>query len=107
MDIPPKEPEPLRFDRGTLLLTYPPPARLAHLWLRDERTAAWRCDAMHFSQVVQALKDDAPAYRLNVAGQAAVTWPRPNLAVLRPDQEAALMAWMNTRRGVLVMPTGT
>ena len=98
---------PLKFDRGTLLLRYPPPKRVAHLCRRDARGEGWRCDALHHQAVVQALNEEAPAYFAGIAGRGRLTWPQPDLPKLRPDQEAAAAAWMKTRRGVLVMPTGT
>ena len=97
----------VRFDRGTLLLRYPPPKGVAHLCRRDAREQAWRCDALHYEAVARALNEEAPAYLGESAGGGKIAWPQPNLPRLRPDQEAAAAAWMQTRRGVLVMPTGT
>lgn len=98
---------PLRFDRGTLVLENPPPKDVAKHFRRDARVEAWRCDALHYSEVDQALREEAPAYVVTVSGQAELTWPRPALPALRPDQNAALEKWMERRRGVVVMPTGT
>jgi len=36
----------------------------------------------------------------------AVSFPRTRLNQLRPDQQAACDAWIRTKRGVIVMPTG-
>ncbi|MGA2657477.1 MAG: DEAD/DEAH box helicase family protein [Verrucomicrobiota bacterium] len=98
---------PLKFDRGTLLLRHPPPKRVAHLCRRDARGEGWRCDALHYKAVAQALNEEARAYLVEIAGRGRITWPQANLPRLRPDQEAAAAAWMQSRRGVLVMPTGT
>jgi superfamily II DNA or RNA helicase len=98
---------PLKFDRGTLLLRNPPPKRVARLCRRDAREEGWRCDALHYEAVASALNEEAPAYLVRTPDRGGIAWPRPNLPLLRPDQEAAAAAWMKTRRGVLVMPTGT
>jgi superfamily II DNA or RNA helicase len=99
--------QPLRFDKGTLLLESQPPADLASYWRWDKRAEAWRCDALHYPEVEQCLKEASPAYSVNIPRRVKVIWPRANLPPLRNDQESALQAWMKTRRGVLVMPTGT
>jgi superfamily II DNA or RNA helicase len=97
----------LRFERGTLLLEGAPPPGVARLGRWDHRAEAWRCDALHCREVEQALRETAPAYSVSVAPPAKVVWPQPALAELRPDQERAVQAWMQNKRGVLVMPTGT
>jgi superfamily II DNA or RNA helicase len=90
-----------------LLLASEPPPPLAGYCKWDYRSQAWRCDALHYTDVQYALKESSPAYSVPAARQLHVNWPRPNLPTLRSDQESALQAWMKTGRGVLVMPTGT
>jgi superfamily II DNA or RNA helicase len=43
----------------------------------------------------------------DVANWRNVHWPRVDLAPLRAEQQAAVSAWQKSRRGVIVMPTGT
>src|ERR1035438_5372322 len=106
MAAPPNN-QPLRFDKGTLLLESQPPPHIASYCKWDQRAEAWRCDALHYTEVECALKETSPAYFVNTPHQVKVNWPHVNLPPLRDDQESALQAWMKTRRGVLVMPTGT
>jgi len=97
----------LRFDKGTLLLESQPPPGLASYFKWDQRAEAWRCDALHYPEVEYALKETCPDYSVPIPHGIKVNWPCANLPPLRVDQESALQAWMKTRRGVLVMPTGT
>ena len=97
----------LRFDRGTLLRDTPPPAEDAAYWTWDSRVEGYRCDAIHYAALAPAAREDGAAYGSGAGRWQAVTWPAPALPPLRPDQEAAVQAWLRTKRGVLVMPTGT
>ena len=89
-------PKMLRFDRGTLVLTSPPPSRVAHLLKRDERAGTWRCDALHFSHVSEALREVSPAYTVGGQNLPRIHWPTVSLTDLRPDQSEAVEAWMKT-----------
>jgi len=97
----------LRFAGGTLLLNVRPPASNARLWKWDKREAAHRTFALHYPEVAAALREQSPAYSVEIARWHPVYWQNPSLSQLRPDQEAAVEAWMQTRKGVIVMPTGT
>ena len=97
----------LRFDKGTLLLESQPPPGVASYFKWDARADAWRCDALHYADVQQALKQTCTDYSVGVLPGTKVSWPCANLFPLRDDQKSALQAWMKTCRGVLVMPTGT
>ena len=104
----------LSFDRGTLLLTGLPQRRLALLfaddvWAWDPRVDAWRCDALHYAAVRQALGDA-------FGGQFVDEVPQPPAAALgavelprlRAEQHEALVAWRAAAcRGQVIMPTGT
>ncbi len=98
----------LSFDRGSLRLDAPATARVPSYFVWDERVRAWRTSAIHHHRVCE----DAAAYRLPVADEAARFFPaptlKPALPPLRPDQQAAVEAWERAGgRGVVVKPTGT
>ncbi|MBI1959618.1 MAG: DEAD/DEAH box helicase [Candidatus Rokubacteria bacterium] len=98
----------LSFDRGSLRLDAPRTARVPPYLAWDERVGAWRTEAMHHAR----LCEDAARYHLSLTDQAGRFFEcpplRPALPPLRPDQEAAVLAWEQAgRRGVIVKPTGT
>lgn len=99
------QPARLSFDRGTLLLSGAAPrGLLAGGWVFDERVSAWRCEALHYHQLVTTLPPDVTD---DVRRPEPVAWPAVALPELRPEQVEALTAWRNAgRRGVVVMPTG-
>jgi superfamily II DNA or RNA helicase len=101
----------LRFSGGTLLLEGPAAAvqRNFHpsLWLRDARVEAWRCDAIEYAAVSRRFLEKRIAVEDSVGQWGPVRWPRTALRPLRPEQQAAVAAWNASRRGVIVMPTGT
>lgn len=117
----------LRFDHGTLVVTGATRGDLQWRFpntpfVFDPRTAAWRCEASRYPEIHHELQ------RISAAGAAAVDatgaildplevrdevpawtpveWPRNAVRPLRPEQQAALLAWSQTRRGCVVMPTG-
>ncbi len=102
----------LVFDQGTLLLEGWSAPAVWHvfepdLWHWDGRARAWRCDAWHYPAVVRQLADrDWPCQDMVLDCQA-VHWPQVDLHALRPEQQRAVESWSQTRRGVVVMPTGT
>ncbi|HVQ76365.1 MAG TPA: DEAD/DEAH box helicase family protein, partial [Candidatus Binatia bacterium] len=98
----------LSFERGSLRLDAPATARVPPYFTWDPRVGAWRTAAINHPRV----REDAAAYRLQVADRAEHFFPPPSLRVdlppLRPDQQAAIDAWERAgRRGVVVKPTGT
>ena len=103
------------FTRGELLLHFP-----SVPWVWDARVSAWRCDAFHYPEIrrqsrvnaanAQAWTNSADAampLRDEVRAWNRIEWPRPALRPLRPEQQAAVIGWNKTRRGCVVMPTGT
>jgi superfamily II DNA or RNA helicase len=107
-----REPLILAFADGTLTLEGDVPRRMydelrARKWVWDARASLWRCDAIQYANEAAWLAsrgvyvlDDVPRWR-------PVRWPGIDLPALRPEQTAAIRAWQQTRRGVIVMPTGT
>jgi superfamily II DNA or RNA helicase len=102
----------LTFSGGTLLLKHLPAAAVQRVfgniaWVWDERTAAWRIDALEYAAVRRAIGARRLACHDDVPKWQAIDWPKPDLPELRPDQQAAVAAWKTTGRGLIVMPTGT
>lgn len=76
-------------------------------WMWDDRVPGWRCDALAYPSLrtdplftAARIADDVPAWH-------RVTWPKPALRQLRPDQRHAVARWNQSGRGCIVMPTGT
>ncbi|TWT73155.1 DEAD/DEAH box helicase [Allorhodopirellula solitaria] len=120
----------LAFDQGTLLLSGVARNFVERVWPvdlwtydprgdnrtcgmessnRDSSVRHWRTDALHYDRVRDDLKralsstqveDDVPAWH-------QIHFPRCDLHAPRPDQREAIDSWMERRRGVIVMPTGT
>lgn len=101
----------LRFVEGTLVLEGVARAGLNRArstgWVWDARVGQWRCDALRYSEAQEDLKQRGLAFEDAVPQWQPVAWPRVALPPLRAEQERALAAWMASRRGVIVMPTGT
>ncbi|HVW36505.1 MAG TPA: DEAD/DEAH box helicase family protein, partial [Pirellulales bacterium] len=102
----------LSFSAGTLLLEHAAAAAVRKTfgdlpWVWDRRTNGWRIDALEYTAVREradrcrlAIEDSVPQWH-------AVAWPKVDLHALRPEQQAAVRAWNQTRRAAIVMPTGT
>ncbi|TWU10501.1 DEAD/DEAH box helicase [Allorhodopirellula heiligendammensis] len=120
----------LAFDQGTLLLNGVSRIFIERLWpvdlwtfdargrnntdgLGDHDPAnalhQWRTDAVHYRRIradldhslaAQSWIDEVPQWH-------EVRYRRCELHPPRPDQQDAIDAWSDRRRGVIVMPTGT
>ena len=102
----------LRFSGGTLLLEGVPSRGSNRLmdssrWTWDSRSNAWRCDAMEYTAARDRLRSLGCPFEDSVPRWQFFRWPLPDLPPLRPEQEDAVAAWRKSRRGVIVMPTGT
>lgn len=100
----------LKFSRGTLLLENATPHLKEQLpspgqWQWDPRVRTWRGDALLYPQIREILED--LGIDDEVPDWVPVNWPRSDIYKLRPEQQAAVDAWMEEKRGVVVMPTGT
>ncbi len=111
----------LSFAGGTLLLAGdcgagvpPAPARAGETpapqqtaWAWDRRVRAWRADAIEYPAAVGRLRAAGVTVQDHVPAWHPVRWPKTQIHPLRPEQQAAVAAWMGSRRGCIVMPTGT
>ena len=86
----------LRFDRG-LLVSAQKPAHLAGQWRFDSRRNEWVAPAiLNFGAGVSGFAPEWPGVR----------WPAENGVTMRDYQARAVAAWMEVRRGQVIMPTG-
>ena len=102
----------IRFDAGTLTLQGLSANAVKLLfsdvpWIWDPRSECWRCDGLHHRRIAEIsrlcqIDLDAP-----IASKTSVVFPNLNLPPLRVEQQNGLAAWLATRSGVVVMPTGT
>jgi superfamily II DNA or RNA helicase len=76
-------------------------------WVWDRRVRGWRCDAIHYPTVSKRRPTGPCRLEDRVAAWRPVRWPHSRIHTLRSEQKAAVAAWMRTRRGCIVMPTGT
>ena len=102
----------LSFSAGTLLLQGISAASAARkldasLWTRDPRVPAWRCDAIQYELARQQLEAARFRFADLVPAWETVRWGEVGLPVPSAEQQAAIDAWRGTRRGCIVMPTGT
>lgn len=96
----------LRFAEGMLLFTAPPPPGPPGVWFWDPRQNAHSCFAIHYAAMLPAIRQQYAAFQF-LPPWTTVTWPRLNLLPLRTNQQDAVAAWLPSRQGVIVMPTGT
>jgi superfamily II DNA or RNA helicase len=104
----------LSFDQGTILLTGrilegSPQTGGSCNWTWDTRVGGWRCDAIYYSAIRNALIEHSGTHFSDeVMKPAVILWPEVNLPKLRPEQKQALAAWSRAGcRGQIIMPTGT
>jgi superfamily II DNA or RNA helicase len=84
------------------------------IWEWDHRVLKWRSDACHYPEIRKALSsyqtgivDQVPAIDTSSPSVLSIFAAERHLPTLRAEQQQALEAWSATRRGVVVMPTGT
>ena len=103
----------LKFADGTLLLTGVPTLKLREwfpqvIWAIDSRVGALRCDAIEYPRIVDGLRQRQVALEDSLNQPRDVRWKAELATQLRPEQTAAVEAWMSGgQRGCIVMPTGT
>ncbi len=115
-----RKPCELSFDSGTLLIRGFSGDQIDRIFRRDQwrfdpRVGAFRTDALNYRNVVETLRavdtptpvlfDRVPQWvSIEVRGRAAAS---PSALKLREDQLTASKSWLATRRGCVIMPTGT
>ena len=77
------------------------------IWKWDGRTHSWRANAFHYPTIKKVLETNSYGTLDRVPQWQPIVWSSIRLPELRPEQTAAVNAWSDTRRGVVVMPTGT
>ena len=77
------------------------------IWTWDERTHSWRANAFHYPAIAKILESNSYGTLDRVPQWQPIVWSSIRLPELRTEQTAAVNAWSETRRGVVVMPTGT
>lgn len=102
----------LVFSGGTLVLEGLSPTSLPSQlrddpWRWDHRSLSWRTDAIHYRDVLFSLDEADLKVSDEVPGWQSVRWGEINLPELRPEQQAAVAAWLPVGRGLVIMPTGT
>jgi len=111
---------PISFDQGTLVTTSGGWTREdiettfgPGLWTWDPRVAQWRCEAIHYRDVIMTLwelKDQGVRFDDQARNWCDVRWANEseqNVHTPRKEQSAAIQAWLENKRGCVVMPTGT
>ncbi|TWU40255.1 excinuclease ABC subunit B [Novipirellula aureliae] len=114
-DDQPRDHSPVRlsFEQGTLTLCGVSNDLIKKVfepaqWVFDVRSQSYRTDAYQYREVVDRMKNRiAGTFQDEVPDWKPISIRQPNLHHLRADQTEAVDAWMKTRRGVVVMPTGT
>jgi superfamily II DNA or RNA helicase len=102
----------LSFSEGTLLLSGWSKPAVGKVfgdatWQWDARVTAWRCHADQYARVQEVLVEKAVGTTDEVPRWQPVAWSQIALPELRAEQQAAIAAWQQTGRGLVVMPTGS
>jgi hypothetical protein len=102
----------LDFDSGTLLLDAWTETAIRRIfgegiWIWDSRVGRWRTDACNYRLVRDILATRNYGTIDRVPQWQTVNWSKIEIPALRPEQQKAVDAWQQTRRGIVVMPTGT
>jgi superfamily II DNA or RNA helicase len=108
----PNTPFAISFDQGTLRL--PNNAREeveavfgAGIWQWDARVCQWRCEAIHYRNAITGICEQGLRFLDQARDWRDVNWKSQTIHPPRPEQSAAIEAWLEDKRGVVVMPTGT
>ena len=77
------------------------------IWKWDDRTNSWRANACHYPTIQRILESNSYGTLDRVPQWQPTVWSSIHLPELRAEQNDAVKAWSENRRGVVVMPTGT
>ena len=99
----------LEFAGGTLVLHGIPLAKLdawfgTVFWQHDLRIGAARCDAMCYPAVLAELQRRHIRFENDVTAWQEVRWKAESLHELRPEQIAAVDAWLEAGPPLLAQP---
>jgi superfamily II DNA or RNA helicase len=103
----------LTYDRGTVVIASGPPAFNYNSLpgvLFDPRTSTHRAQGRHYRAIVEHILREKLPYTDSARGweNKSTDWKMTTTRQPRDYQKAAVEAWMKgSRRGVLVMPTGS
>ena len=108
------------FDQGTLLLEATETQSQSRdqietifekdIWTWDPRVSVWRCEALHYRRVIMALwelRKQNVRFDDQSRQWTEVQWKQQSIHAPRPEQTEAIEAWLESKQGVVVMPTGT
>ena len=83
------------------------------VWIWDPRVSNWRCEAIHYREVILALwglREEGVRFDDQASKWCDVQWldeAQQSIHSPRAEQTAAIEAWLKFKRGCVVMPTGT
>ncbi len=102
----------LVFKDGTLTLKHCSASNLQRIfgneiWTWDNRSLLWRCEALNYAKVLDCLNRHSILFRDLVPNWQPVDGISMALHPTRPEQNTALEDWNQSKRGIVVMPTGT
>lgn len=88
-----------RFERGVITTSHEP-VQNPDLWQSDARSGLWVTRAMSYARLPEEI-------RSGIGRWFDLQFPLSNIAPLRDYQEDAEAAWLDEKRGIIVLPTGT
>ncbi len=102
----------ITFDKGTLLLDIPrlysPQSIFKEIeYEYDTIMRKFRCNALHYSYIIDYLAKNKIDLESTVSKWNPVKLGKINLPNLRVEQLDAIANWLNTKKGVIIMPTGS
>lgn len=85
----------------------PSPTKEGHsLFIYDERTKQFRAKASSYREIVLELQKSGKAFDDKAANYKKIPLPLKKPIRARPHQTSALEAWLKTKKGIVVLPTG-
>ncbi|MCC6509087.1 MAG: DEAD/DEAH box helicase family protein [Pirellulaceae bacterium] len=102
----------LRFQQGTLTLegwTAEAVQKVfgKSIWSWDARSLLWRAPAIAYPGIEEALASKSEGTTNYAQQWQTVNFAKVSLPELRAEQQQAVDSWLASRRGLVVMPTGT